>query len=301
MPEFCYDSTVELHLAWYVIIFVLGLCFGSFFNVAIYRWPHEDPKEHEWVKTPSHCPKCGSKIRWFDNIPLVSYLILLQGKCRDCKAPISLRYPIVELVTALLWVLTTWLVTHVGHSGVALSQITGWHIVISLLVASFYLLTFIIDLETQTIPDEILVGHGVTAILYLFVCHGATVSPGWLASLIGLAALALIFFLLSVPEWMGEGDIYLVAGFGILFGWKLGLTSVFLGIVLGGIFGAFLIIYLLIRGRYKGKTMVPFGPFLVLAAYVCLFYGGPILDWYLGFFRPPDGASGVLPYLLPGV
>ncbi|MDQ3024717.1 MAG: prepilin peptidase, partial [bacterium] len=101
---------MQLATHWYILIGILGLVFGSFFNVAIYRWPLEDKKEREWVKTPSRCPKCGTPIRWYDNIPLFSWLILLHGKCRACKAPISWRYPLVEAGTSVLWLLTAWLV-----------------------------------------------------------------------------------------------------------------------------------------------------------------------------------------------
>src|SRR4051812_44730470 len=186
----------------YVLVGVLGLLFGSFFNVAIYRWPLEG-KEHEWVKTPSHCPKCRAPIHWYDNIPLFSWLVLLRGKCRACKAPISWRYPLVEAGTCVLWLLTTWLVTTHGFSGVDPAQQTGWHIFFAIWFASFNLLTVIIDAETQLIPDEITVAYAVGAVAFMAVCHGATISPSWIASLIGALALAGFYFIFERIGAMG--------------------------------------------------------------------------------------------------
>lgn len=268
------------------MVFILGLCFGSFFNVAIHRWPLEDPKEREWVSTPSHCPKCGKPIRWFDNIPLVSYFILLRGKCRDCKEPISIRYPLVELGTALFWVLTTWLVANVGLTGVEAASQTMWHIVFALFFASAYLLTFIIDLETGLIPYEITIPNIIVPWLFMWICHGATISPDWQSSLIGMFVLSVFFLVLWYFGAMGDADILLVAGFGILFGWKLVLTSGFMGIFIGGIIGMFIIARLKLRKQYKLGTVVHFGPFLVFAAYICLFYGNDILNWYLSLYVP---------------
>jgi len=191
----------------------------------------------------------------------------------------------VELGTAILWVITTWLVTHFGLANVAVSEIGTWHIVLAIILASLYLLTIIIDYETSLIPDEITITQFVVAWLFLWVCHGQTVSPNWIDSLIGMVALALFFFLLALPGWMGLGDVFLAAGFGVIFGWKLVILVGFLGIFMGGIYGLFLMLYLMLKGKYKFGTQVPFGPYLALSAYICLFFGTAILDWYLGLFK----------------
>jgi len=274
---------VELHTAWYVVIAALGLCLGSFFNVAIHRWPSEDPKEREWVRTPSHCPHCRARIRWYDNIPILSFA-LLRGRCRACGAPISWRYPAVELGTAVLWTVTTWLVAQYGLTGIEPTSQTAWHIGFALLFASLYLLTVIIDAQTKLIPDEITVAQLVGACLFLWLCHGATISPGWQASLLGMFVLSLFFLVLWYFGGMGLGDVFLAAGFGALFGWKLVIVVGFLGVLLGGVVAIVTMGTMLIRRRYKRGLQIPFGPFLAVAAYVCLFLGYDLLEWYLGLF-----------------
>ena len=274
---------MELPVYTYVVIFLFGLCFGSFFNVAIYRWPHEDPKEREWIKTPSHCPKCGTRIKWYDNIPLFSY-ILLRGRCRHCQQSIHWRYPLVELGTALLWLLTAWLTTHYGLSNVPLESITIWHVLFVIAFASLYLLTFVIDLNTSLIPDQITIAHFLLAWAFMWVCHGATISPGWQSSLIGMFVLSSFFLLFYFFRGMGLGDVLLAIGFGVIFGWKLVIVAGFAGIMLGGLVAIIIIAVLTAKGKYKMGLPIPFGPFLAIGAYICLFFGTTLLDWYLGFF-----------------
>jgi leader peptidase (prepilin peptidase)/N-methyltransferase len=274
---------VQLHGLWYAFIFVLGLAFGSFFNVAIHRWPQEDPRQREWIRTPSHCPRCGARIRWYDNVPLLSYVVL-SGKCRDCHAPIHWRYPAVELGTAVLWLLTAWLVAHVGLSGVGPADTTGWHVAFALLFASLYLLTVIIDFATSQIPDEITIAHFGGAWLFLWVCHGQTISPGWQSSLIGMFVLSAFFLVLWLFRGMGLGDVFLAIGLGALFGWQNVIAVGFLGVLLGGIVGVVLMVTLLMAGKYRRGIQIPFGPYLAIAAYLCLFAGNELVDWYLGLF-----------------
>lgn len=281
---------VELQPFMYAVIFLLGLCFGSFFNVAIYRWPQEDPKEREWVRTPSHCPHCGKRIKWYDNIPLVSYVVL-RARCRSCQAPIHWRYPAVELGTAVLWVVTAWFVTHAGLSNVAVSAITLWHVVFAIIFASLYLVTCVIDFQTSLIPDQITIAHFVAAWAFLFVCQGATISPGWLPSLIGMFVLSIFFLIFWYFGGMGLGDVFLAVGFGVLFGWKLVIVVGFVGILLGGAVAIAVVIALMAQGKYKRGIPIPFGPYLVISAYICLFWGQTMLDWYLGFFKPATGAA----------
>jgi leader peptidase (prepilin peptidase)/N-methyltransferase len=277
---------VELTPLHYVGIGLLGLLFGSFFNVCIHRWPKEDPKEREWVIKPSHCPKCGAPIRWYDNIPLFSWLILLRGKCRDCKAPISWRYPAVEAANSLLWMGTTWLVTHVGFSGVELSEQTGWHIFFGIWFASTYLLTVVIDGETQLLPDEISIMNGVGAVGMLIACHGATISSGWLASLLCGLGLALLFFIFWYFGGMGDGDIWFGIGLGGLFGWPTTLAMLFISFLIGGVIGIFVIAGKVAKKQYKlGKgTEIAYGPFLAIGAYIAMFWGHQLVAWYLNTF-----------------
>lgn len=286
---------MELHPVWYILIGLLGLVFGSFFNVAIYRWPLEDPKEREWVVTPSHCPKCGKAIRWFDNVPLFSYLVLLRGKCRDCHAPIHWRYPAVEAGTALLWLATTWLVVNVGYTGLDPAAQSTWHIAFALVFASLYFLTIIIDAETTIIPDEIVVTHVIASLLFMWLCAGATISPGWVSSLIGALALAGFYGVFCLLRAMGGGDVLLALGLGLLFGWPLIIEQGFLSILLGGIPAAGILVWLIVRGKYKpGETAIPFGPYIGVAAYISLFWGYEIAQWYLTRFMPAEQARAIL-------
>jgi leader peptidase (prepilin peptidase)/N-methyltransferase len=285
---------VEIHPALYAVLFLLGLCFGSFFNVAIYRWPNEDPKEREWVLTPSHCPRCKARIRWYDNIPLISFIVL-RGKCRDCQAPIHWRYPAVELGTALLWLVTAWLVTHIGLSNVSSDSVSYWHIGFAILFASLYLLTIIIDFRTSLIPDQITITHFVFAWVFMLVCSGVTISPGWVSSLIGVFVLSLFFLIFWYFGGMGLGDVFLAAGFGVLFGWQLVIVVGFVGILLGGLVAVGVIAYLTARGKYRRGIPIPFGPYLAISAFFCLFWGQRLLDWYMGFLTPGGAASGVTP------
>lgn len=268
----------------YVAIALLGLVFGSFFNVAIYRWPQEDRQQREWIINPSHCPHCGARIRPYDNIPLLSF-ILLRGRCRDCHAAISWRYPAVEAGTAMLWLLTAWAVTRFGLSGLAPQQLSLWHVVFAIFFASLYLLTIIIDFQTSIIPDEINVAHLVGAWLFMWVCHGATLSPSWQSSLIGMFVLSAFFLVLALFGGMGFGDAKLAVGMGALFGWPLIVATGFIGVLLGGIVAITLLIVLKAQGRYKRHIPIPFGPYLALAGFICMFRGHELVSWYLRLFH----------------
>jgi leader peptidase (prepilin peptidase) / N-methyltransferase len=271
---------MDLHPVIYAAVFLFGLVFGSFFNVLIYRLPQEDPKEREWVHRPSHCPQCNALIKPYDNIPLLSF-ILLRGKCRACHVPISWRYPAVELGTALLWVLTVWLTAHFGMSGFTGSQMTPAHYAFAVFFASIYLLVFIIDYRTKLIPLELSIANLAGAWLFMWICHGNTISPDWISSLIGMFVLSLFFLLFMLFGAMGDGDVYLATGLGVLFGWQLIIAVGFVGICLGGLVGLVLISVLMARRRYKPGIEIYFGPFLVLAAYLGMFGIRHMVDWYL--------------------
>lgn len=271
---------MELNPLIYALVFMLGLTFGSFFNVLIYRLPQEDAAERNWVSKPSHCPRCKAQIKPYDNIPLLSYLIL-RGKCRNCHAPISWRYPAVELGTALLWVATVWLTAQFGLSGFTGSQMTVWHFVFAVIFASIYLLVFIIDFQTKLIPLELSIANLAAAWLFLLACPGQTISPGWLVSLIGMFALSAFFLIFVFFGAMGDGDVYFALGMGVLFGWQLVLAVGFLGICLGGLAGLVIIASLMAKRKYKPGIEIYFGPFLALAAYLGLFGIRHAVDYYL--------------------
>lgn len=275
---------MELSYLAYAVIALLGLVFGSFFNVAIYRWPQEDPRKREWVVNPSHCPTCGARIRSYDNIPLISYLVL-RGKCRDCKAPIHWRYPAVEAGTAILWIVTAWIVSSYGLSGLGPQAMNIWHVVFAIFFASLFFLTVIIDFQTSIIPDEISIALLAGAWLFLWLCHGSSISPHWQSSLIGMFTLSVFFLALAFFGGMGAGDAKLAAGLGALFGWPLIVAVGFIGVLLGGAVAISLIIVLKARGRYQRGIPIPFGPYLALAAYISLFRGYELVRWYLDLFK----------------
>jgi leader peptidase (prepilin peptidase)/N-methyltransferase len=243
------------------VLFVLGLCVGSFLNVVIARVP----EGRSIVSPGSACPLCGGPIMWFDNIPLVSYA-LLRGRCRRCGAPISPRYPIVELVTGLLFVLAGW------------ERGLGSDLVPALVLLAALVAITAIDLDRQLIPDVISL-PGIAVGLLLSTITGR---PWWLDSLVGVLGGGGIFFLIIVASrgGMGGGDMKLGAMLGAFLGWKLVLVAILLAVLAGGAVG----IGLLALRRKGRKDAVPFGPFLALGGVVSLFWGGPLLEWYLGVF-----------------
>lgn len=278
-----YNQLVEISAAAYAGIFILGLVFGSFFNVAIHRWPLEDKKDHEWVKTPSRCPKCRARIKWYDNVPLLSYLVL-GGKCRSCKAPIHWRYPAVELGNALLWSATAWAVAHFGLSRIPPADITWWHIAFIIWFVSLAFLTIVIDFQTQLIPDEITIATFVCAWAFFLVCKPHTITHGWLDSLIGMATLALPFLVFCLLGWMGLGDVLYLLGVGALLGWKLTLTAGFIAVTIGGIVAVAIVLVLLALRRYKRGIPIPFGPYLAIGAVTAAIWGERIFNWYFAQF-----------------
>lgn len=268
-------------LAVYIILFVFGLVFGSFFNVLIHRLP----LDKSIVFPPSGCPKCGSRIKWYDNIPLLSW-IMLGAKCRECKAPISIRYPLVELAGGAIFAGVPMLGHAVGYTRVMPDQITAWHDVIAIAVVSIMFILLVIDFEHQIIPDQLNIAMLALGWLGVFVLSPGF-SPGWLSSLIGMFVLSLFFlaFALAVGGF-GMGDVKLAVGMGALFGWQVLVVAAMLSFFVGGIFATGYAIYLLTKKKLKSRIPIPFGPYLAVATFISLFWGQKILSWYLGFFGP---------------
>ncbi len=251
------------------ILFVLGLLFGSFANVVIYRLP-----QNKSVVTPrSSCPKCGYMIPWYDNIPVLSWLILLRGKCRACKAPISARYPAVELLTGIVFAAIFY---KYGFQWVTLEYlIFAW----SLIVVSM------IDLDLMILPDVFTLS-GILIGLF-----GASLNPersfqsAFLGVLLGggfLYAIAYIYLVVRKQEGMGGGDIKLLAWIGAVLGW----TSIPFVILVSSILGSFVGLGLALRSRAGLKSVIPFGPYLALAALLFILGGEAIGLWYIGLFLP---------------
>lgn len=239
------------------LVFVLGLFIGSFLNVCIYRLYRNE----SIVFPPSACPKCGRRLTPGELIPVVSFL-LQRGRCRGCREPISWRYPVVEALYGLVLAL---LYTRLGWAGFFPA-------------AFFYgilIVVFFIDLEHQIIPDRLVLA--LLALAVVTQLFWPRVS--WPEALIGFVLGGGLFLLLAVVSkgGMGGGDIKLVAVLGFWFGWKLLLLLMFLSFVGGGLLSG----ALLLTGIKKRGDGIPFGPFLVAAAFVVTLWGREIMTWYL--------------------
>lgn len=250
----------------YLVTIIFGLAIGSFINVCIYRIP----RGISIIIPSSRCPKCNTPIKIIDNIPIISY-IHLKGKCRFCKNPIPIRYPLVEFLNASLYVL--------------ILSIYGLHIhtlFYFLLISSLILITFI-DLDFQIIPDRItLTGIPIGLIAGSFILPDPFLrfAPlGFKASIIGFLIGGTLFLLIAIISkgGMGGGDIKLMSMIGSFMGWKSVLMTTFIGSLTGAIVGIFLIIF---KGKGR-KTKIPFGPFLSLGAIITLLFGEEILKFYL--------------------
>jgi leader peptidase (prepilin peptidase)/N-methyltransferase len=245
-----------------VAAFLGGLIIGSFLNVVAWRLPRGESLAHP----PSHCPRCGEPIKPYDNVPVLSWL-LLRGQCRRCSEPISLRYPAVELATGLLYAAV-----------VAFRDGTA-DIVLGLLLVSFLVPITLIDLDVRRIPNKLTAPLAVLALVAVL----AFASGDVLEYLAGGAGGFLFFFLaaLAYPRGMGMGDVKLAGAMGLCLGRAIAPAILFA--LLGGVvIGAVVIAR---KGAREGrKTSVPFGPFLALGGVAALFCGDALMDAYLDRF-----------------
>lgn len=242
-----------------LFIFLLGLLIGSFLNVCIYRLPQKKS-----IITPaSRCTICGTRLKSWDLIPVLSYL-LSRGHCRYCKAPFSPRYALVELLTGLLFV---WCYEVFGPTP---------ELIKAIILTSFFIVITFIDYDHQLILDKVLIClslAGVSINLWL-----GSVAPldMLIAGLLG-GGLLLLIALVS-GGGMGGGDIKFAAALGLCFGWQHLFLTLFLSFIFGGI-GGVLLLVLKIKNR---KDFIPFGPFIALGALFTLLYGNTMITWYLG-------------------
>lgn len=246
---------------------VLGLAVGSFLNVVIWRVP----RKLSVVRPGSQCPGCGTPVRPADNVPVASWL-RLRGKCRHCRAPISIRYPLVEVAGAVLFV------------AVAVRFGWSWELPAYLLFFAALLAISAIDLEHYIVPDRIsLPLIAVSVPLLGIAALGEGDGGAYVRALLGGVAAFVFLFALNIvsPRGMGMGDVKLSVSLGMYLGW-LGWGEVLLGMFLAFLLGA-LVGVLLIAVRLRGrKDFVPFGPFLALGTAIAVLWGEPILRWYTG-------------------
>jgi leader peptidase (prepilin peptidase)/N-methyltransferase len=248
-----------------ILFFCYGLIVGSFLNVCIYRLP----KKQSVVSPRSHCPHCNKLIAWYDNIPLLSF-IMLRGKCRHCGAPISYIYPLVEFATAFFFLLTY------------LRWGISFQLLIDLIFVCFLLLLLFIDLFHYILPNNITIPGLVLGFGLSFINQRIS----WLESLIGLLIGGGILLLISLfysyvkkKEGMGMGDVKMLAMLGAFLGWKLCLLTLMLASIIGTILG----IIVMLKSKEGLMKQLPFGSFLSLAALITLFWGEHIISSYQEF------------------
>lgn len=259
-----------------ILMFVAGAVIGSFLNVCIVRLPHEQS-----IVTPrSHCVRCKKMIPWYDNIPFVSYLIL-RGQCRFCNEKISARYFLVELITALTFLGFYW---HFGPTILLLPYL--------FMAACFIVATFV-DFEHRIIPDEVSIGGMFAGLVFsllipqlhdvplegqsLILVHLHSLGLSLMGVLIGGGSIYLMGILgdfLFKKESMGGGDVKLLAMVGAFMGWKMAVLTFFIAPFFGAVYG-------IIEKIRTKDTMIAYGPFLVLGALICLFWGDPIIAWIM--------------------
>ncbi len=247
-----------------IFVFIIGALLGSFANVLIYRLPRSESV----VRPGSRCPECGNAIAWYDNIPIVSYLVL-KGRCRSCRQGISWRYPAVEAVNALLYL------------GIVLRMGIGPRTAVLALFATALLVVTFIDLDHRIIPNVIsFPGMAAGVVLSLIPGH-----PEPVDSIIGLLvgggflyAVAAVYFFLTKREGMGMGDVKLLGMIGAFLGWQALPVTVLFAALTGSVIGL-----IAMKIHKEGTTYaVPFGPFLSLGAMAHVFFGRELILWYLG-------------------
>lgn len=249
-------------------VFFIGLCFGSFANVVIYRLPAKE----SFFMSRSRCPKCKKQIAWYDNIPVFAWL-LLRAKCRKCKAPISWRYPLVELL--------------VGLFTLAAFLKFGWSWLFLEMALFFFFLVIcsFIDFDHMILPDVFTLSGIVIGFVLAFVMPNRTVMESFLGILLGgggLWAVAYIYYILRKQDGMGGGDIKLLAWVGAVLGWKAIPFVIFSASIVGSIVG----LIIMSKKTKKLETVIPFGPYIAAGAIAYALVGQEIAAWYFGLLLP---------------
>ncbi len=266
------EQEIFYQIVLYIISGIYGLCVGSFLNVVIYR----TPLNMSVAKPASHCPNCNNPIKWYDNIPVLSY-ILLKGKCRNCKEPISVRYTLVEIANALFWLLSVFVFMQKGLI----------YILISAICSSVLVCIFFIDLEHKIILDRfqiILLSLALIITAFDTVKDFKSLYSHLFGGLFGFLTTYIIGYLVSKKvgrEALGGGDIKLCGVMGLL----LGFPKFLLGIILASLTACVLVLISNIKAKNKNtESEFPFAPFLTVGFLVALFFGEKIISLYLSLF-----------------
>ena len=252
----------------YILVGIFGLCVGSFLNVVIYRVP-----EGMSLATPSsHCTSCGYNLRWYENIPILSYLIL-GGKCRKCKTHISIRYTLVEIANMILWVVAAILFWKESTESIV-------YACMAMLAISVLICIFFIDLEHMLIFNRFTISIVVLGLVAMFFDDYTSIWDHVIGGVSGGLLFVGLYFgaiLVLKKEGFGWGDVKLVAAAGLLLGWQKLILAMLIASILGSIV---LLIVKLVNKDENGKEY-PFAPFIVVGIMTALLFGTPIITWYL--------------------
>lgn len=275
-----YSPEVVLPFAlWTIMIFILGTCLGSFLNVCIWRMPRDE----SIVNPPSSCPKCGHRLAWYENFPIIGWLSL-RGKCKSCKEPISIQYLLMELLVGILF-LGVWFKVYYSHEYLTV-------LVPYLLVTSFVVTTFFIDIKHYIIPNETTYFTMIAGLVCAAVYPELWPAAVWWRALIQSAVCmgigyGLLYIFAYVgkkvfkQEALGGGDVKYIAAISAM----LGLKCAFFSLLIGSIFGTFIGIGLMVFKKKGVKTVIPFGPYLALATYAWILVGDRMTNWYFSFIQ----------------
>ena len=277
-------------LLFFIFIFILGLAVGSFLNVVIFRLENGE----KIMNDRSKCLRCKHVLAWYDLFPVLSFLFL-RGRCRYCGKKISWQYPLVEIATGILFVL---IFNFSAQGGPAL----GWQFLLSisylLFIISSLIVIFAYDLKHYIIPDKVIYPAIVVILgfnllndfvtrytLHVTDNNFQSILNSQFSNFLFSAILAGGFFysivIITKGKGMGGGDIKLGFLMGLILGWPLVLIALFLSFIIGSVVG----IFLMLVGKKKMKSMIPFGPFLVLGTFIALFFGEGIVEWYLNILN----------------
>ncbi|MEE9573430.1 MAG: prepilin peptidase [Candidatus Neomarinimicrobiota bacterium] len=249
------------------LVIILGLVFGSFLNVCVYRLPKHQPIS----KPRSRCPQCNHQLKFWENIPVLSYL-LLRGKCSNCKIKISLRYPLIEILTTLVFVIIYY------YFDISIETF------LLMMFFSIVIIITFIDIDVQLIPNNLLITSSLPIIVFILINQ----SNSYLNHIKGAILLLSIFLLIGYigkliykVDSMGMGDVKYAAVIGLLLGWEKGI----LAFVLAFFSAAAIIVIVSVYKKLSNKQRIPFGPFLSIGCFIAFFWGTEINNWYLGYYR----------------
>ena len=241
-----------------IAFYIFGTLIGSFLNVCIYRIPRGE----DIVVTRSHCMSCGYQLKWYDLIPILSFVVL-RGKCRKCNTQLSIQYPIIELINGVFYVL---IYVTVGHS---------IRTILFCFLASALIVLSLIDWRTFEIPPGISIFIGILGIIQIMIDHKHWVD--YIAGFFSVSVFLLVLFMLTRGQAMGFGDVKLMAATGLLLGWKLNILAFVIGCIVGSVIH-------LLRMKLQGEShQLAFGPYLAFGVLFSALWGNQLIEWYIKF------------------